>query len=98
MAGNNDMMLDNSLIKELKVMKEKGVSVVDILKKIKNFHSDEPQIKLLCMKYFRESYGLSMSDVAPISGWCGLGGELTNEQITNLLLPCFIKRDERGHS
>jgi len=87
--GSSEMNINDELVEKLRIMRENGATVVELLEKIKSTHKEEQQIKPLCMKYFRESFGLSMSDITPIGGWCGFGGELSNEQVSELIKPCL---------
>jgi hypothetical protein len=79
------MTLDRQLVVKLREMKETGVEASKMLEKIQLIHSDELQISLLCMKYLREAFNLSIPGVSPNCGWRGFGGELTDEQINGLV-------------
>jgi hypothetical protein len=86
---NKEMNTNNALVEKLRSMKKNGATIFELLEQIRFIHKEDPLIKPLSMKYFREAFGLSLPEVTPLGGWCGLGGELSNEQISELIKPCF---------
>lgn len=82
---NIDMKLDNELINILKNMHANEASLSQLLREIKSTHEKEPQLKMYAMKYLREAFELPMADVTSVSGWSGFGGELSDDQINNLV-------------
>jgi hypothetical protein len=79
------MSLNIELVEILREMHGNAAQVSQMLSEIKKFHCEEPQIKMCTMKYLREAFGLSLADVTPVGGWCGLGGELSDEEINGLI-------------
>ena len=88
-VGRWELNLNKKLVEKLRLMRADGANAVQLLDAIKCTLADYELSKPLCMKYFKESFRLSFSDVAPIGGWCGMGGELSNEQVCELLEPCL---------
>ena len=84
-AESINMTLNVQLIKKLREMQAANKIVSEMLTEILLVHREDPQIKVLSMKYFREAFGLSMAAVTPIAGWSGFGGELQDEQIDELI-------------
>lgn len=80
-----DMTLDSELIDTLKTMHSNAAEISSLLSEIKSVHEEEPQLKIFAMKYLREAFGLSMADVTAVGGWSGFGGELSDDQINNLV-------------
>ncbi|MEJ2613058.1 MAG: hypothetical protein P8179_24135 [Candidatus Thiodiazotropha sp.] len=86
---SNEMNINSELVEKLRSMKTSGATIFKLLEQIQFTHKEDSLIKPLSMKYFREAFGLSMSEVTPLGGWCGFGGELSNEQINELIKPYF---------
>jgi hypothetical protein len=79
------MTLNNELVETLRAMRSSEAKVSQLLGEIKSVHDEEPQLKMYAMKYLREAFGLSMADATSVGGWSGFGGELSNDQIDNLI-------------
>ncbi len=76
------MNLNKEFVEKLRIMRTTGASVAEMLEAIKLAHKEEPQIRMLCMKYLMAAFDLPLANVLAVPGWCGFkGGELTDEQI-----------------
>jgi hypothetical protein len=82
-------MNEDSIVKlsnELRAMADVGEDVPTLLKHVqKSFGRRD--CKLVSIQCFHQAFGGDISSVSPIAGWCGFGGELSDDQVNTHVLP-----------
>ena len=79
--------INKELVDSLREKRAAGANVIELLNEIKHLQPEDISIQLLCMTYFREAFDLSLIEAAPLSGWCGFGGDLSDEKIIECIEP-----------
>jgi hypothetical protein len=82
-------MTDEDLIdviaRDLRVMAIAGEDVPVLLQRVQQI-ARRDDCKLLSIQCFCKAFDRGIASISPIAGWQGFGGELSNEQINNLVL------------
>ncbi len=62
-----------------------GANVPAMLRRIQDVYGQK-DCKLLSVPIFRRAFSASIARVSAIAGWCGFGGELTDDQVNTHVL------------
>jgi hypothetical protein len=81
----DDELLD-AVVRELRAMAIVGSDVPALLRRVQDLFGQE-DCRLLSVKCFSEAFHAGVASVSPIAGWCGFGGELSDNQVNSLVLP-----------
>lgn len=76
---------DNELIAvivdELRTMAHAGANVPSMLRRIQQIVGPQGYIVFISLKSFRIAFDSGIASIKPITGWCGFGGELTDDDV-----------------
>jgi hypothetical protein len=79
----NDELL-KVIVHDLRSMAREGKSVATLLRHVQLLFGHS-ECGLLCVKCFREAFNVGIASIKPIGGWCGFGGELTDEEVESFV-------------
>ncbi len=80
----NDLIVEVS--DELRAMATAGKDAAELLRHVQRAFGQE-DCKLVSVQCFRTAFGTGIACVSPVAGWCGFGGELSDDQVNSLVSP-----------
>lgn len=80
-----DEIID-AITRDIRLMAIAGGDVPSLLRRIQEIMGcrDCKMASILC---FRKAFGAGIRFVSPVAGWSGFGGELSDEQVNESVLP-----------
>ena len=80
--------LDETSVIHLRTMARDGATASEMLRSLICQFAPKELHQLTLIKYMRESFGLTLQEASPISGWSANGqGELSDSQLDAFLVP-----------
>lgn len=76
--------LINVIVDELRVLARAGANVPTLLRRIQEIVGHEKCARI-SIKSFRIAFDSGIASVKPVAGWCGFGGELSDEQVESFV-------------
>ena len=86
----------NIVADELRSMVIDCVDVTSLLRRIQESF-ERKDCKILSVRCFHRAFGGSIAAISPITGWCGFGGELTDDKINSFVFP-VLQRFRDSHN
>ena len=95
MLTENDLIVEVS--DELRAMATAGKDAAELLRHVQRAFGQE-DCKLCERSVFPHSVWHGIACVSPVAGWCGFGGELSDDQVNSLVSPVIeeFPQVERG--